>query len=68
MLSLGNTYSLEEVNDWIDRCNDSLGNSGGLLSVPLVGEMKYDGTSISLTYEHGRLVRAVTRGDGTRIQ
>ncbi len=66
MLSLGNTYSLEEVNDWIDRCNDSLGNSGGLLSVPLVGEMKYDGTSISLTYEHGRLVRAVTRGDGEK--
>ena len=66
MLSLGNTYSLEEVNDWVARCNDSLGNSGGLLSVPLVGEMKYDGTSISLTYEHGRLVRAVTRGDGEK--
>ena len=66
MLSLGNTYSLEEVNEWVDRCNDSLGNSGGLLSVPLVGEMKYDGTSISLTYEHGRLVRAVTRGDGEK--
>ena len=66
MLSLGNTYSLEEVNEWVTRCNDSLGNSGGLLSVPLVGEMKYDGTSISLTYEHGRLVRAVTRGDGEK--
>ena len=66
MLSLGNTYSLEEVNEWVDRCNDSLGNSGGLLSVQLVGEMKYDGTSISLTYEHGRLVRAVTRGDGEK--
>ena len=66
MLSLGNTYSLEEVNDWVSRCNDSLGNSGGLLSVPLVGEMKFDGTSISLTYEHGRLVRAVTRGDGEK--
>lgn len=66
MLSLGNTYSLEEVNEWVTRCNDSLGNSGGMLSVPLVGEMKYDGTSISLTYEHGRLVRAVTRGDGEK--
>lgn len=66
MLSLGNTYSLEEVNEWVNRCNDSLGNSGGMLSVPIVGEMKYDGTSISLTYEHGRLVRAVTRGDGEK--
>lgn len=66
MLSLGNTYSLEEVNVWVNRCNDSLGNSGGMLSVPIVGEMKYDGTSISLTYEHGRLVRAVTRGDGEK--
>lgn len=66
MLSLGNTYSLEEVNEWVKRCNESLGNSGGLLSVPLVGEMKFDGTSISLTYEHGRLVRAVTRGDGEK--
>lgn len=66
MLSLGNTYSLEEVNEWVTRCNDSLGNSGGLLSVPLVGEMKFDGTSISITYEHGRLVRAVTRGDGEK--
>ena len=66
MLSLGNTYSLDEVNEWVNRCNESLGNSGGLLSVPLVGEMKFDGTSISLTYEHGRLVRAVTRGDGEK--
>lgn len=66
MLSLGNTYSLEEVNEWVTRCNDSLGNSGGLLSVPLVGEMKFDGTSISLTYEQGRLVCAVTRGDGEK--
>lgn len=66
MLSLSNTYSPDEVNDWIKRCNDALGNAGGLLSVPIVGEMKYDGTSISLIYEHGRLVRAVTRGDGVK--
>lgn len=66
MLSLGNTYSVQEVDDWVTRCNDLLGNAGGLMSVPIVGEMKYDGTSISLTYEHGRLVRAVTRGDGEK--
>ena len=66
MLSLGNTYSVQEVDDWVARCNDLLGNAGGLMSVPIVGEMKYDGTSISLTYEHGRLVRAVTRGDGEK--
>ncbi len=66
MLSLGNTYSVDEVDEWVARCDDMLGNSGGLLSVPIVGEMKFDGTSISLTYEHGRLVRAVTRGDGEK--
>ena len=66
MLSLGNTYSMEEVDDWVKRCNDALGNTGGLDSVPIVGEMKFDGTSISLTYENGRLVRAVTRGDGVK--
>jgi len=66
MLSLGNTYSVEEVDEWVARCNDSLENSGGLQSVPIVGEMKFDGTSISLIYENGRLVRAVTRGDGEK--
>ena len=66
MLSLSNTYSLEEVNEWVERCNEALGNAGGLVSVPIVGEMKYDGTSISLIYEGGRLVRAVTRGDGEK--
>lgn len=66
MLSLSNTYSVEEVDEWVERCNDSLGNSSGLKSVPIVGEMKFDGTSISLIYEEGRLVRAVTRGDGEK--
>ncbi|MCM1076617.1 MAG: NAD-dependent DNA ligase LigA [Bacteroides sp.] len=66
MLSLSNTYSIEEVDEWVKRCNDSLGNSAGLKSVPIVGEMKFDGTSISLIYEKGRLVRAVTRGDGEK--
>lgn len=61
MLSLGNTYSEEEVRDFYERTER-------LLNEPfeVVAELKYDGTSISLTYEGGRLVRAVTRGDGTR--
>lgn len=62
MLSLGNTYSIEEVDDWFSRVNGSLGGE----EFSIVGEMKYDGTSISLIYEHGRLVRAVTRGDGEK--
>ncbi len=66
MLSLGNTYSVGEVDEWVGRCNEMLGNAGGLSSVPIVGEMKFDGTSISLMYEKGRLVRAVTRGDGEK--
>ncbi len=61
MLSLSNTYSVAEVDDFIRRTRQALQVS----EVTLVGEMKFDGTSISLTYEHGRLVRAVTRGDGT---
>lgn len=62
MLSLGNTYSIDEVNEWIKRTRTALMGE----DFTIVGEMKYDGTSISLIYEHGRLVRAVTRGDGTR--
>lgn len=61
MLSLSNTYSQEEVRDFYERTER-------LLNEPfeIVAELKYDGTSISLTYENGRLLRAVTRGDGTR--
>lgn len=62
MLSLGNTYSIEEVDDFVRRCRESLPGE----EVEIVGEMKFDGTSISLLYEDGRLVRAVTRGDGER--
>lgn len=62
MLSLANTYSVAEVDDFLRRARQQL--SGERFSI--VGEMKFDGTSISLIYEHGRLVRAVTRGDGEK--
>lgn len=62
MLSLGNTYSITEVDEWFSRVRTALEGE----SFDVVGEMKYDGTSISLIYEHGRLVRAVTRGDGEK--
>ena len=61
MLSLANTYSESEVSDFYDRVKKSLNEE-----FEICCEMKYDGTSISLIYEGGRLVRAVTRGDGTR--
>lgn len=61
MLSLGNTYSEDEIRDFYDRTARSLNEP-----FEIVAELKYDGTSISLTYEKGRLTRAVTRGDGTR--
>lgn len=60
MLSLSNTYSIEEVDKFVSSAKDALPGE----EVTIVGEMKYDGTSISLIYENGRLVRAVTRGDG----
>ena len=62
MMSLANSYSIEEVQDFLRRAQDGLGGEPS----EIVGEMKYDGTSISVTYEHGRLVRAVTRGDGVQ--
>ena len=60
MYSLDNSYSLEDLQDWETRIQKVLGN------VPLeyTCELKYDGASISISYENGRLVRAVTRGDG----
>ncbi len=57
MLSLSNTYSQEEVEDWIKKLPDN---------VEIVCELKYDGLSISLWYEHGVLTKALTRGDGVK--
>ncbi len=62
MLSLGNTYSIQEVEDFLRRTKQTIGED----CVEIVGELKYDGTSISIIYENGKLVRAVTRGDGVR--
>lgn len=61
MLSLGNTYSESEVADFYERVRKSLNED-----FEICCEMKFDGTSISLTYEDGKLVRAVTRGDGVK--
>lgn len=62
MLSLANTYNQQEVADWYDSVKRGLEGE----DFEVCCEMKYDGLSISLTYEDGRLVRAVTRGDGVR--
>lgn len=62
MMSLSNSYSIDEVDEWFERVSRGLEGE----AFRIVGELKFDGTSISITYEHGRLVRAVTRGDGTR--
>lgn len=61
MLSLANTYSETEVTEFYDRIKKALNED-----FEICCEMKYDGTSISLTYEDGKLVRAVTRGDGIK--
>lgn len=62
MMSLSNTYSIGEVDEWFERMRRALDGE----DFSIVGEMKFDGTSISITYHNGRMVRAVTRGDGTQ--
>ena len=62
MLSLANTYSEQEVAEWYESVRKGLGGD----DFDVCCEMKYDGLSISLTYENGRLIRAVTRGDGVQ--
>lgn len=62
MMSLANTYTIGEVDEWEHRVREALMGE----KVEIVGEMKFDGTSISLIYKGGRLQRAVTRGDGVR--
>jgi DNA ligase (NAD+) len=61
MLSLDNTYNEDELRDWERRVHELSGRS----DVDYVCELKLDGMSLALTYEQGRLVRGVTRGDGT---
>lgn len=60
MYSLDNSYSKEDLLDWQARCQKILGD----VSLEFTCELKYDGASISISYENGKLVRAVTRGDG----
>lgn len=62
MLSLNNTYNREEVSEWYERVRNGLGGK----AFDVVAELKFDGLSISLVYEEGGLVRALTRGDGMR--
>jgi len=60
MYSLDNSYSKEDLEDWEKRIQRNLGD----VPVAFTCELKYDGASISITYENGKLVKAVTRGDG----
>ncbi len=60
MLSLGNTYSREEIIEWETRIKKSIETE-----IEYVCELKYDGVAIGISYENGKLVKAVTRGDGT---
>ncbi|MCC5920467.1 MAG: NAD-dependent DNA ligase LigA [Cyclobacteriaceae bacterium] len=62
MLSLSNTYSESEISDFVGRVSRGLGRD----DFEFVSEMKFDGVAISLTYEKGKLMRAITRGDGTK--
>jgi len=61
MLSLSNTYSEEEVREWQQRIHKLVKEQ-----IHFVCELKYDGVAIGIRYEHGKMIRAVTRGDGVR--
>ena len=63
MYSLSNTYSKEELFQWEERLKKVLGEEA---AIEYTCELKFDGVSISLTYEHGILVKAITRGDGVQ--
>ena len=60
MYSLDNTYSFEEISDWVKRIKKKINTE----EIEYSCELKYDGASINITYEKGELIRAVTRGDG----
>ena len=69
MYSLENSYSIDELTLWIERVHRRLLDEGldtGISDVAFTCELKYDGASISLTYTQGRLVRALSRGDGVQ--
>ena len=62
MLSLGNTYSEEEIREFDQRVRKTLGHE----QIDYICELKFDGVAVSLTYQNGLLVQAATRGDGER--
>lgn len=62
MISLANSYNIQDVDDWFTRIQTSLGGE----KFQIAGELKFDGTSISLLYKNGALQRAITRGDGSK--
>jgi DNA ligase (NAD+) len=69
MLSIDNTYNEADVRSWVERCERTLSEAGGLFgfsqSLTMFADPKIDGLALSLRYENGKLARAVTRGDGT---
>ena len=66
MLSLANTYSEEEIRAWLDRVYKGLDFTSSNTPIEIVCELKFDGLSISLWYENGKLTKALTRGDGVK--
>lgn len=68
MYSLDNSYSLEDVKEWINRIKKRLSqeNNDEIFELSFCCELKYDGASVSITYKNGELIEAITRGDGTQ--